>query len=604
MENISYSKDGNLGKSYRIDGNLYSSNYTYLIEKDLAERPVKINLKFDSFEYNTSYEYVDYEPTLSELTQENYEDYIYDISNDVKVSKYYNNGRIMEYDYNDDNLISMYKMNGIEYRYTYDEYNQLVSYSYGGDLSNIYYDKDGNLTKYNDIQVEYDAENLGRIKKYNGNVCEYDFIGNPIKYNNHYLKWNGRKLTSFDEYSYYYDKDGNRIKKINNDIEVDYYYDNNKLIYEQGNDYSIYYQYFNNEVIGIKYNGNQFYFVKNIQGDVVDILDGQGQSVVSYEYDPFGNVLNISGMLANTLGKNNPIRYRSYYFDNESSFYYVKTRCYDSSIGRFISPDDTIYLQGTSLLSNNSKNLYVYCLNDPINRVDSEGTSSREILNIIKLWFADLRVVSLDFLGPTMLVLNGANVYNAFHETAQVVAAEAFQRKGYSCELEVSCKKSNGTRGEIDLLLNGRYVYEIKNYFDSISNAKQQVNSYVNGNSYYLKGNIGFEEKKINFITDKIKMRVQYAGDGVILYSFSKELSFQFLWCNVQIKNEIKEEDLEHAIKVATWAGIAIAGTIILATIAEDVITYGAGVADDAPSVAAAASAYSGVVSGLVVCMI
>lgn len=99
-------------------------------------------------------------------------------------------------------------------------------------------------------------------------------------------------------------------------------------------------------------------------------------------------------------------------------------------------------------------------------------------------------------------------------------------------------------------------------------------------------------------------MRVQFVGSRVIKYSFSLEYSFNFLWKNVQVKRAIEEERLKKALMIATWAGIAVAGAIIVAIIVEDFVTYGAGVADDAYSIGVAASSYSGIVSTGVLCFL
>ena len=72
------------------------------------------------------------------------------------------------------------------------------------------------------------------------------------------------------------------------------------------------------------------------------------------------------------------------------------------------------------------------------------------------------------------------------------------------------------------------------------------------------------------------------------------EYSFKLLWKNIQVKKVIEEEKLKNSLMIVTWAGIAVAGAIIVATFVEDVVTYGAGVADDAYSVGVAASSYAG----------
>ena len=118
------------------------------------------------------------------------------------------------------------------------------------------------------------------------------------------------------------------------------------------------------------YNGTQYYYVRNLQGDVVKILNTSGGVVASYTYDAWGKVTN-SG---NVVGQYNPIRYRGYYYDTETGFYYLQSRYYDPVVKRFISADDASLLGANGDFT--SLNLYTYCLNNPVNRLDEYGTFS------------------------------------------------------------------------------------------------------------------------------------------------------------------------------------------------------------------------------------
>ena len=90
-------------------------------------------------------------------------------------------------------------------------------------------------------------------------------------------------------------------------------------------------------VIGFQYDDETYYFEKNAQGDVLRIYDEAGAVVSEYIYDAWGNVVDIIG--DEELAKINPFRYRGYYQDNETGFYYLQSRYYDGVTGRFLNAD-------------------------------------------------------------------------------------------------------------------------------------------------------------------------------------------------------------------------------------------------------------------------
>ena len=120
----------------------------------------------------------------------------------------------------------------------------------------------------------------------------------------------------------------------------------------------------------VVYNGTAYAYVKSLQGDIVAILDENGNAVVSYGYDAWGAPLWCTGELAETLGKVQPFRYRGYVFDEETGLYYLRSRYYNPQWGRFVNADALI-TDNTGLLC---QNLFAYCCNEPVRLEDSEGT--------------------------------------------------------------------------------------------------------------------------------------------------------------------------------------------------------------------------------------
>ena len=113
-----------------------------------------------------------------------------------------------------------------------------------------------------------------------------------------------------------------------------------------------------------------YYYRKNLLGDVTAIYDAAGACKAEYAYDAWGNCTVISDM--GGIGALNPIRYRGYYWDEEIALYYLNARYYDPEVGRFISQDSIDYFLPRKL---NGVNLYSYCHNNPVMNKDLSGNS-------------------------------------------------------------------------------------------------------------------------------------------------------------------------------------------------------------------------------------
>ena len=133
--------------------------------------------------------------------------------------------------------------------------------------------------------------------------------------------------------------------------------------------------------MGFVLGGVYYYYMLNTQGDIVGILDSSYNIVAQYRYDAWGKIISITDgsgvdVSSNTshVGNINPLRYRGYYYDIETGFYYVSSRYYDPEVGRWISPEPNVYEgefdENAGLIG---YNVYAYCANNPVNNLDPTG---------------------------------------------------------------------------------------------------------------------------------------------------------------------------------------------------------------------------------------
>ena len=121
--------------------------------------------------------------------------------------------------------------------------------------------------------------------------------------------------------------------------------------------------------VGLTKGDNTYYYMYNVQGDVVGLVDAEtGSIVATYEYDAWGKCTAVTNATGSTVGNDNPFRYRGYYFDSETGYYYLNSRYYSPEFGRFINADNIVDNRGL-----NTQNLFAYCGNNPVNCNDISG---------------------------------------------------------------------------------------------------------------------------------------------------------------------------------------------------------------------------------------
>ena len=273
------------------------------------------------------------------------------------------------YGYDQQGQLTSATVGGTSYTYTYDTAGNIRSKTVGGTTTNYTY---GN-SAWRDL-----------LTAYGGNTITYSG-GNPTKYyDGSTFTWTqGRRLATAKvgstNISYTYDMAGVRSSKTVGSTTYDFTTLSGLVTRQEWNGSSIDFVYDeNNQPLAMKYNNTLYYYVLNAQGDVIALADQNGNLIAKYSYDPWGKLLSVTpnGWLDEQnayyleVAEANPLRYRGYYYDSETGFYYLQSRYYDPEIGRFINADSYASTDATGLLSTN---MFAYCENDPVNKSDPSG---------------------------------------------------------------------------------------------------------------------------------------------------------------------------------------------------------------------------------------
>ena len=376
----------------------------------------------------TEYTYSEYDDNKTSNRVATYVNKVHNGTNTDNNSYNSYNGYSYEYDANG-NIIAEYSLNtggtkALRYSYVYDALNQLVRVNDAVAQATYVYTYDGVGNMLSKITYPYTTGELGvadetlnytydtiwtdKLLSYGTTNIEYDNIGNPTEIKDsktnvtERFTWSGRQLETYvngnQTIEFEYDENGLRhrkIVKINNIITEQYNY-----VWLDGSLISQTYTEYSNGVAtktdtakfiydacgtlqGFVLNDTATYlYTKNLQSDILSIVNENGQTILTYEYDSWGNFEFTIGsrdylILAYTLLYVSPFTYRSYCYDYNIDLYYLQSRYYSSEFGRFINTDDSqiaIVTQGNVLGSN----LFAYCENNPINYIDPYGFSSTQ----------------------------------------------------------------------------------------------------------------------------------------------------------------------------------------------------------------------------------
>ena len=307
------------------------------------------------------------------------------------------------YGYDDNGNIASTTLNGKWTGYTYDALGQLIQVNDHSDTRSgengttwkYTYDLGGNILKkerfaYADTTtpletVTYtygDANWRDKLTAVNGSTIRYDAIGNPLNDGTWTYTWqNGRQLQKMQKSGvtaeFVYNADGLRVQKTVNGVATKYTLHGKNVVHmTSGTDELHFFYDAQNRPAVVVYNGTAYAYVKSLQGDIVAILDENGNTVVSYGYDAWGAPLWCTGELAETLGTVQPFRYRGYVFDEETGLYYLRSRYYNPWWGRFVNADAEIAVEAKLW----DAKLFLYCANNPVRYTDDGGNSFWDVL--------------------------------------------------------------------------------------------------------------------------------------------------------------------------------------------------------------------------------
>ena len=371
---------------------------------------------------------------------------------------------VVDYTYNALNLLKSETINGVTTKFIYD--------AYGNILEKGVVDESGDIVEATKISYTYGNDTWKDIlTSYNGQAIEYDAQGNPTSYLGHTLTWEkGRQLKRIDNNVYTYNANGVRVSKNVNGVLHSFFLEGTKIVCEKWNNNVLIPLYDNEDIVcGIVYNNVPYYFHRNLQDDIIAIVDKAGNTVARYAYDAWGACIFASG--ESEIASINPFRYRGYYCDIETGYYYLQTRYYDPATGRFLNSDDIKYLGTTD--TSIGFNLFSYCDNNPVNRSDVNGHS----------WISD----------------RFNDVKNAAKKIAKAVSNTA--------------QKVVSTAKNVTTTVKNAVVNTAKKVATTVTNATKSLVTTVSGAA---KDAVDWTKNKINDITKGVKNVATKAKEAVV----------------------------------------------------------------------------------------
>ena len=254
-----------------------------------------------------------------------------------------------------------------------------------------------------------------------------------MTYNNgtaYAFTWEGRQMQTATKgsttWTYTYNADGLRTSKSNGTTTYTYTWNESRQLQSMTWNYG--YAIFSYDANGMPYSVKNYdaildiertyLYVTNLQGDVLSIIDASsGATAVTYTYDAWGRLVGKDGTSSDyaSIHEYNPLTYRGYIYDRETGFYYLQSRYYDPTIGRFLNADDTAFLGASGTLL--GWNLFGYCENGVTSSSDSFGFLYISYNSIDRI------IASIKYMSTAFKLINGKSMWGTIASIAVPILA-------------------------------------------------------------------------------------------------------------------------------------------------------------------------------------
>ena len=462
-------------------------------------------------------------------------------------------GYSLQYD-GKNNVTSVTDNNNNVTNYTYNTLSQLTGENVGSDVYTYTYDAGGNVTgvlKNNVSQHTFTYGNSAwkdQLTKYDSTNIVYNSDGCPVSYGNLNYYWVGNNLLSRinSTIKYYYTGLGKRYKKIVNGVTTEYVYSGDLLMEQVCGDDTIIFCYdYYGKPIGFNLNGASYFYVYDCLDNITNVVSSDGSTIVAtYTYNAWGEILSSSGSHASV----NPIRYKGYYYDEETGYYFLKTRYYNPKWHRFLSPDSDMIAGDNIFLG---CNMYSYCYGNPVIYSDSEGKAPK-LLNFVSNVACEVirvgsKTIAKAINAPTTAFFNAVN-------TTALPVVQAAAEIGIPLLETLESKFHAVERVTEFIFTEDRHLADIEKTYDANTGLRHFMPVRMTLGAPWASALLGFTEQEYNKKTNYISPPSEkFMWQSLVGYTPTYDYFFSLGGPVLRYYYEFENTDVDGTKYYAVW---------------------------------------------------